>query len=137
MRSPSPSVPSPRPARPIALSLAIVLVAAGLAGCRIFTRSKPAAPVIGPNELTEPLQPELGRIISLQPDGRTALVEFVPQYRSSEKLAGRALLARKLDTLQETAQLVASPHQRGRVIGVYVISGQPSPGDEVVIVPEP
>jgi len=119
-------------------TLVVLLPCIGLTGCRTGGKTRSTAFPEGTQpvaELIAPLQPELGRILSLQPDNRTALVEFVPQFRPSSSLAGQSLLARNLDTLAETARLVASPHQRGRILGVYVISGSPSPGDEVVIVP--
>jgi hypothetical protein len=119
-------------------TLVALLICVALTGCRTGGKSRATASAEKSQraaELVAPLQPELGRIISLQSESRTALVEFVPQFRLSAPLAGQSLVARNLVTLEETARLVASPHQRGRILGVYVISGTPSLGDEVVIVP--
>jgi len=127
--------PKRRPSSLIAALMPCLALVVG--GCgSIAKKSAPAAP--GPDEkLTLPEKTELGRIRSIQLESRTALVEFTPTARPPAALAGRALLARKLDTLEESARLVASGHQRGRILGVYVISGAPTVDDEVVLLPEP
>ncbi len=130
-----PSAPSRSLPRTAAFFLAAACAFA-LTGCSLFSKKSPTPPATESSGPVAPAHVELGRIISLQPESGTALVEFVPQARPPAGLAGRALLARKLDTLEVTAQLVASPHQRGRILGVYVISGTPALDDEVVLVPE-
>jgi hypothetical protein len=45
--------------------------------------------------------------------------------------AGAELMTRTAD-LRETARLLASRQLRGRTLGTKILSGQPSPGDEVV-----
>lgn len=119
---------------------ATLLCVLSLCGCSLFRKKNSSLPrpatAAGASAAAPTVRLELGRIIGLQPEARTALVEFVPQARPPANLAGRALLARKLDTLEVTAKLVASPHQRGRILGVYVISGTPGLDDEVVLDPE-
>lgn len=48
-------------------------------------------------------------------------------------LVDDAILIARTDDLRETARLHASRYVRGRTLGVKIISGQPAPGDEVVI----
>ena len=131
----STSTPSLTPPRSAAFFLAAACAFA-LSGCSVFSKKSPTRPATESGGPSAPAHLELGRIISLQPESGTALVEFVPHARPPAGLAGRALLARKLDTLEVTARLVASPHQRGRILGVYVISGTPALDDEVVLNPE-
>lgn len=149
-RTVPPSAPSKHgPTRRAAALAAAFVCLLALTGCSLFRKKSPPSPTAATataataaaaTAAAAPSAPvvnvELGRIISLQPEARTALVEFVPQARPPANLAGRALLARKLDTLEVTARLVASPHQRGRIFGVYVISGTPALDDEVVLAPE-
>ncbi|MCX6956581.1 MAG: hypothetical protein NTV51_30995 [Verrucomicrobia bacterium] len=50
-------------------------------------------------------------------------------------LAAGAELVVRTDDLRETARLQISHNTRGRTVGAKIISGQPSPGDEVVVQP--
>jgi hypothetical protein len=107
------------------------------AGCTTFRHGETASPPPGAEPvLLAPRHLEIGRILSYDPTDVTAVIEFVPHYRSAVSLAGTSLISRKLDTLEPTARLIASPHQNADTLGAYVTSGQPSPDDEVVIAPE-
>jgi hypothetical protein len=86
--------------------------------------------------LLPPKHVEIGRIFSYDPANSTAVIEFVPRFRSSLPLDGTKLISRKLDTLEPTARLVAAPYQNNRTLGAYVTSGTPGIDDEVVIDPE-
>lgn len=111
-----------------------LLAALLLAGCatasgRRAPRSAAAPALVAPRHL------ELGRILSFDAADQTAVIEFVPHYRLDPFLAGTALIARRLDTLEPTARLVAAPYQSGRILGAYVESGTPGIDDEVVVAP--
>jgi hypothetical protein len=106
-----------------------------LAGCATFRRGGDSS--ASPPLLVAPPHAELGRILSYDADDATAVIEFVPQYRGAPFLTGTRLIARRLDTLEPTALLVAAPYQSGRILGAYVTSGRPRVNDEVVIAPEP
>lgn len=105
-----------------------------LTGCA--SRGKRAAKNAGGPVLVAPRHVEIGRILSHDPADATAVIEFVPHYRSPAPLAGTALISRKLDTLEPTARLIAAPYQNDRTLGAYVSSGRPGLDDEVVIAPE-
>lgn len=114
-------------------ALAAVLL---LGGCASRTKNPSPENAAPPTERYSPaLSTELGRVISHDPAAATVLVEFSSFARPPADLAGRALLARNPDTLAPTARLVAAPHRTGRVFGAYVVAGQPSPDDEVVVPP--
>lgn len=101
-------------------------------------KGSPRAPAANPNPTYQaPTQPIVGRIVFFDPTGRVAVMEFSPWASLPSDLAGRALLSRHPDTLARTADLVASLHRTGSVLGVYVITGIPQPGDEVVLAPSP
>ncbi len=102
-------------------------------GCSLpaLRGKRSAAP--GPQNYLAPTHPELGRILSHDPAARTALVELTSFAQIPDVLAGQTLVARKPNSLQPTARLVASPHRTGRVFGVYVTEGNPAPDDEVVL----
>jgi hypothetical protein len=108
-----------------------------LAGCASNPgrRESRAARFAAEPTLTAPRHVELGRVLSHDAANRTAVIEFVPHFRPNPFLAGTPLIARRLDTLEPTAHLVAAPYQSGRFLGAYVEEGTPGPGDEVVIAP--
>ena len=117
-----------------ALSLALFVTGSGCSSLPKVGKNKTAAPA-GPT-LVAPKHLEVGRILSHDPAEATAVVEFVPQFRSAAPLVGTRLIARKPDTLAPTARLVAAPYQNNRTLGAYVSSGIPGIDDEVVIDPE-
>lgn len=75
---------------------------------------------------------EVGRILEYDAAAGTALIEVPAPLPPPSGLAGVALGVRHPVTLAQTARVVVSSHRAGRIIGVYVIEGQPSPEDEVV-----
>jgi len=126
----------PRPATgaflfPVVASLAVL----ASSGCALLPKRK-AAPPPEP-VLVAPRHVEIGRVFSYDPADATAVIEFVPQFRGPAPADGTQLIARKLDTLQPTARLVAAPYRNSRTLGAYVVSGKPGVDDEVVIDPEP
>ena len=120
-----------------AFLLALSLAAVVLSVCGVLPKKK-AAPAPEP-VLVAPKHVEIGRIYSYDPDDSTAVIEFVPQFRSAAPAEGTPLIARKLDTLEPTARLRAAPYRNNRTLGAYLVSGRPGIGDEVVIesVPDP
>lgn len=74
----------------------------------------------------------VGRVLAYRADDQLALVELSLIATPPFDLRGRELVARDPRTLAPTARLQASFHRRGRVLGAFVLSGSPSPDDEVV-----
>lgn len=120
--------------RPATGAFFFVLTALVLTGCASRGKKR-AAPTAEP-VLVAPKHIEVGRILSVDSAAATAVIEFVPQFSSGAPLAGTKLIARKLDTLQPTARLVAAPYQNNRTLGAYVSAGTPAIDDEIVIDPE-
>lgn len=110
---------------------ACAVVVGGGCASRAKRPAETATPLLFP-----PRHVEIGRIHSYDATDATAVIEFVAQFRSTIPLAGTQLIARKLDTLEPTARLVAAPYQNNRTLGAYVTSGRPGVDDEVVIAPE-
>lgn len=111
------------------------LLAAGclLAGCGHVRPTRPAAgPPPGNLRAIAP-SPRLivGRILAIDPQRQFAFVDVGQDAPAAALAEGMELTARTLD-LRDTAQLRVSRYHRGRTLGTMVISGQPSPGDEVV-----
>src|SRR3954466_10759748 len=73
----------------------------------------------------------IGRVVAIDAARRFAFVELAPDAPTSATAEGADLVARTLD-LRETARLQASRYLRGRTLGTHIVSGQPTPGDEVV-----
>jgi hypothetical protein len=122
------------------LGLAAVLF---LGGCRHirFTRGPAAAPTSAPAAVatlppaTRTLAPSprliVGRVLAVDPPRGFAVVELASDAPPASLAEGAELTTRTAE-LRETAQVRASRHLRGRTLGTTVISGQPTPGDEVV-----
>ena len=124
-----------RAARP--LMLAVLLVAGG---CRLFAPLTPARPAAGSTATPEPLPAgallpshnlRVGRVLAVDPSRGIAIVDLALDAPATALLDGAPLLARTND-LKETARLSASRYLQGRTLGTKIVSGQPSPGDEVV-----
>ena len=71
----------------------------------------------------------VGRVVTLDPVARTAVVEVAPF--ASPVSAGLELLIRTTD-LRLVARLTATTQQRGRFVGCEIVTGQVREGDEVV-----
>lgn len=108
--------------------LAVFLFAAA---CQHNRSSKPA----GHPAATRPIAPSsrliVGRIAAIDAPRGFAFVQLAADAPPAAQADGAELTARTND-LRETAQLRASRYLRGRTLGAIVVSGQPSPGDEVV-----
>lgn len=104
-------------------------------GCRLFAPRADSARN-APHPLAEgALLPSprliVGRILAVDAERRFAFVELAADAPAGAATEGADLLTRTLE-LRETARLHASRHLRGRTLGTRIVSGQPSPGDEVV-----
>lgn len=73
----------------------------------------------------------VGRIVAVDPARRFAFVELTSDAPMAALAEGSDLIARTLE-LQDTGRLRASRQLRGRTLGTNIVSGQPSPNDEVV-----
>ena len=100
----------------------------------------PLTPTPLPPRADAPLPPDalqpsanrlVGRILAVEPARGFAFIDLMGEPPAAALTEGARLIARSAD-LRETAQLRASRYARGRTLGVTIISGQPSPGDEVV-----
>lgn len=122
----------------LSLGLAAVLFFGGCRHLR-FTRGPAATPAL-PTVATLPpatrtLAPSprliVGRVLAVDPPRGFAVVELASDAPPAALADGAELTTRTAE-LRETAQVRASRHLRGRTLGTTVISGQPTPGDEVV-----
>jgi hypothetical protein len=127
------------PAATLSLGLAAILLCGGCRHIR-FTRGPVAgkAPpttvaTLPPVARTLAPSPRLivGRVLAVDPPRGFAVVELVSDAPPSSLAEGAELTTRTAE-LRETAHVRASRHLRGRTLGTTVISGQPTPGDEVV-----
>jgi len=112
--------------------LAAILFLAG--GCQRAGRSPPPAPsppVLAADALLPSPRLVVGRVVGVDPGRAFAFVELAGDAPADAVGAGAELITRTAD-LRETARLLASPQLRGRTLGTRILSGQPSPGDEVV-----
>jgi hypothetical protein len=117
----------------------VVLAAmlAALPACQHRTAITPAAREAStpPSSDSEPLLPSprliVGRVLAVDAERHFAFVDIAEQAPLLALVDGTDLTARTLQ-LRETAQLRASSYLRGRTLGTRIVSGQPSPGDEVV-----
>lgn len=113
------------------LSTLLLIMAAG--GCAWLRR--PARKTAQAPAKIEPLAPSprliVGRILSVDSGRQFAFVELGSDAPAPQLTDGTELIARSSD-LRETARLRASRYLRGRTLGTTVLSGQPTPGDEVV-----
>lgn len=73
----------------------------------------------------------VGRIIAIDVAQGFAFVELGADAPAAALADGTGFIARTTE-LNETARLQASRFVRGRTLGTKIISGKPSPGDEVV-----
>ncbi len=73
----------------------------------------------------------VGRIRAVNAADGLAFVELALDAPGEAMMEGAQLAARTMD-LRVTAKLQASRYVRGRTLGARIVSGQPTPGDEVV-----
>lgn len=124
-------------ARPLML-LAVLLVSAGcshVAGPRTRTNATvgsastsellPAGALLPSHNLC------VGRVLAVDPTRGIAIVDLAMDAPPTALVDGAPLVTRTND-LRETARLTASRYLQGRTLGTKIVSGQPSPGDEVV-----
>ena len=91
----------------------------------------PAAIPLPPDALWPSPRQLVGRILALDAARGFAFVTLTAAPPAAALADGAELIART-DDLRETARLRASRYARGRTLGAQILSGQPSPGDEVV-----
>lgn len=73
----------------------------------------------------------VGRVLAVEAAHGFVFVDLASDAPIGAVAEGTELIARTLD-LHETGRLRASRYVRGRTLGTKIVSGQPSPGDEVV-----
>lgn len=129
--------PTDRRSPPAAL-IGVATMALLASGCSYFSITPPAPPKPPPPRDPLPagaLLPSqnllVGRIIAVDAKRGFAFIELSHSAPPAALVEGTALVART-DDLRETARLGASRYTRGRTLGARILSGQPSPGDEVV-----
>ncbi|MBI5690825.1 MAG: hypothetical protein HZC55_12115 [Verrucomicrobia bacterium] len=117
--------------RTTVLLLVLTVLMGATAGClrfRALRTPHPAAPA-------EPLAPSprliVGRIIAVDPERPFAFVALGADAPPAATAEGTELSSRSPE-LRHTAHLRASRYVRGRTLGVTIVEGRPSPGDEVV-----
>ncbi len=121
----------------------LLAVAALVGGCQHIRFVKPgtAVPATKTAAVKPPAMPVralspsprliVGRVLAIDQPSGLAFVDIGSDAPPAALVDGAELTTRALD-LRETASLRASRYVRGRTLGATVISGQPSPGDEVV-----
>ncbi len=117
------------------IRLLAVLVALPLfVGCVSFAPNSPAksAPsVLSAGALLPSPRLIVGRVTSVDEARRFAFVELAPDAPKAALVNGTELSCRTF-ALSDSGRLQVSPYLRGRTLGTKIVSGQPSPGDEVV-----
>ena len=73
----------------------------------------------------------VGSILAVDATRGFAFIGLASEPPATALVEGAELVARTAG-LRETARLRASRYLRGRTLGTTIVSGQPSPGDEVV-----
>ena len=120
------------------LPLAVILLFAACSHFNLSTRTAKA--LDAPASLTEPLPAGallpshnllVGRVFAVDAARGFAFIDLTTDAPAAALADGADLLART-DALRETARLRASRYVRGRTLGAKIVSGQPTPGDEVV-----
>jgi hypothetical protein len=108
--------------------LAVIFLAGACA------QTAPPSPTTSPSTAAT-LQPSpnrlVGRILAVDLARGFAFIDLASEPPPAALVDGTELIARTLD-LRETARLRVSRYVRGRTLGTTIVSGQPSPGDEVV-----
>ncbi len=91
--------------------------------------SKP--PVLAADALLPSPRLFVGRIVAVNPIEGFAFVEVGADAPASALVDGTELIVRTL-SLQERARVRVSRYIRGRTLGARILTGQATPGDEVV-----
>jgi hypothetical protein len=118
--------------------LAALALGLALAACSSTTRpavagAKSPAPKPSPvAALLPPAMRPVGRVLAVDGQARTAIVEFSRYAELPGSLDGATLFARDRD-LRPIARLEGTPYLRGLILGVKTVDGQPVAGDEVVL----
>ena len=115
----------PSPVR-LAAPLAVLCLVAGCAQAP----QKPT-PILAEGALIPSPRLIVGRVIAIDAPRGFAIVELAADAPAAAASEGAELISRTLE-LRETARLRATRQHRGRILGTQVLSGQSSPGDEVV-----
>ena len=119
--------------------LLLPLAVISFAGCRTKAPASAARPTPGTSSIS-PLasgalvpSPRLlvGHVIAVDVTRKFAFIELASDAPAAALTDGTELIVRTLQ-LRETARVQTSRQLRGRTLGTRIISGQPSPGDEVV-----
>ena len=90
-----------------------------------------SAPILAEGALVPSPRLIVGRVIAIDPARGFVIVELAADAPAAAAAEGAELISRTLE-LRETARLRATRQHRGRILGTQVVSGQSSPGDEVV-----
>jgi len=109
-------------------------------GCTSITQPS-SAPPVGRDEASAAATPPtalaasprklVGRVLAIDLARGFAFVTLTTEPPSSALADGAQLIART-DDLHETARMKTARTPRGRILATQIISGQPTPGDEVV-----
>jgi hypothetical protein len=109
-----------------------LLIAVFAGGCSHSRTGPVAAGAVANESVPLTLSSRIvGRVIAVDAARGFAFVDVRHQAPAAATTAGAMLSSRKLD-LTETARLRASSYLHGRTLGTEIVSGQPTPGDEVV-----
>jgi hypothetical protein len=114
-----------------AVCVAVLVV---VSGCRHFRPSEPwrsEAAALPADALAPSPRLIVGWILAVDLPRGFAFIDLASDTPPRALADGAGLTSRTQD-LRETGQLRVSHHRRGRTLGTTIVSGQPSPGDEVV-----
>ena len=124
-------------ARLLTLLAVISLVTAGCTSTTQTSSANPAerqeaiAAATPPTTLAASPRKLVGRVSAIDLARGFAFVTLSTEPPSSALADGAQLIART-DDLHETARMKTARNARGRILATQIISGQPTPGDEVV-----
>lgn len=111
--------------------LALLWPQAGCAWFSAATAQTKAPSVLASGALLPSPRLIVGRIIAIDAPRGFAFVELASDAPKGALIEGTELFARTLE-LADNGRLQAAAYVRGRTLGTKILSGQPSPGDEVV-----
>jgi hypothetical protein len=117
------------------LTLLAVIFLAGACNHLPSPAPPPLPPRAEPPPLSGALQPSpnrvVGRVLAVDVPHGFVIVDLATNPPAAALVDGAELIART-DDLRETARLRVSRYVRGRTLGTTLVSGRPSPHDEVV-----
>jgi hypothetical protein len=114
--------------------LASIAVVPFLPGCSYWTpntSAKSPPTILTAGALLPSPRLIIGRVTAIDETRRLAFVELMADAPKGALVNGTELSSRTL-ALSDSGRLQVSPYLRGRTLGTKIVSGQPSPGDEVV-----